>query len=403
MAKRRTDGDGSITWDASVQLWIGRLPRDERGRRAKVSAKTEAEARAKLQQRLRERELGLSTDAGRTTVQQFLDAWIREIVEPGDLASKTKQGYELTVRRHLVPGLGRIRLAKLTPMNVQRFINDELAAGKGRRTVQLSHAVLRIALGQAVMWGLVPRNVAQLVRGPSYRPTERRPFTHAEQTAILDAARDEDLGVAIFLVHATGMRLSEVLGQRWSDVDLDAGLLCLRHQLDSLSPVLKDVKTESGRRWLPLPPVTVAMLREHRQRQTQQRAEATVWDDNDLILCTRNGRPINQRNLSRVWRRVTERAGVEHRGIHHLRHTYGTTLAESGVHERVAQQLLGHADSRTTREIYTHVSERMMDHAVHAISEAVDRVVGDASGSRIGSRDRPEPSDGGADEDAAGR
>jgi hypothetical protein len=106
MAKRRTDGDGSITWDASVQLWVGRLPRDERGRRAKVSAKTKAEVRAKLRQRLRERELGLSTDAGRATVQQFLDAWIREVVEPGDLASKTKQGYGLTVRRHLVPGLG---------------------------------------------------------------------------------------------------------------------------------------------------------------------------------------------------------------------------------------------------------------------------------------------------------
>ncbi len=121
-----------------------------------------------------------------------------------------------------------------------------------------------------------------------------------------------------------------------------------------------------------------------------------------LILATRNGRPINQRNLSRVWRRVTERAGVEHRGIHHLRHTYGTTLAESGVHERVAQQLLGHADSRTTREIYTHVSERMMDQAVQAIADAVDRVVGDASGSRIGSRDRPAPRDGG-DEGAAGR
>jgi hypothetical protein len=104
-----------------------------------------------------------------------------------------------------------------------------------------------------------------------------------------------------------------------------------------------------------------------------------------------------------VWRCVTERAGVEHRGIHHLRHTYGTTLAESGVHERVAQQLLGHADSRTTREIYTYVSERMMDQAVQAISDAVDRVVGDASGSRSGSRDRPEPGDEGDGEDAAGR
>ena len=80
----------------------------------------------------------------------------------------------------------------------------------------------------------------------------------------------------------------------------------------------------SGRRWLPLPPVIVAMLREHQTRQAKQRDDAEEWEDNDLIFSTRNGRPINQRKMHRTWRRVTERAGVEHRGIHHLRHTYGT-------------------------------------------------------------------------------
>lgn len=376
MSKRRAGGDGSITWDADAERWVGRLPRDERGRRAKVKGRTKAEVRQKLNKRLREREEGLTTTAGNMTVRQFLEAWIRDTVEPGDLAGKTKQSYELTVRKHLVPGLGRVRLARLTPMHVQRFVNTELEAGKGRRTVQSSHAVLRIALGQAVLWGLIPRNVAKLVRGPRYRPTERRPFTQAEQIAILEAAERERAGVAIFLVHATGMRLSELLGQRWADVDLDNGTLRLRHQLDPLGPELKDVKTTSGRRWLPLPPVIVAMLREHRQRQAEQRANADEWEDNDLIFTTRNGRPINQRNMQRTWRRITERAGVEHRGIHHLRHTYGTTLAENGVHERVAQQLLGHADSRTTREIYTHVSEKMMGEAVQTINDAVERVIG---------------------------
>jgi integrase len=234
-----------------------------------------------------------------------------------------------------------VKLAKLTPMHVQRFISNELAAGKGRRTVQASHAVLRIALGQAVLWGLIPRNVAKLVKGPRYRPTERRPFTRAEQAAILDAAEHEQMGVAVFLVHATGMRLSELLGQRWSDVDLDNGLLRLSKQLDPLGPDLKDVKSEAGQRWLPLPPVIVDLLREHKQGQDEQRARADVWEDRDLIFATRNGRPISQCNMQRTWRRVTERAGVVHRGIHHLRHTYGTTLAENNVHERVARSSLG--------------------------------------------------------------
>jgi hypothetical protein len=106
------------------------------------------------------------------------------------LAGKTKEGYEIAVRRHLVPGLGRIRLAQLTPMHVQRFIASDLEAGEGTRTVQLSHAVLRIALSQAVLWGMVPRNVARMVRGPRHQLAERRPFTRDEQVAILEAARE---------------------------------------------------------------------------------------------------------------------------------------------------------------------------------------------------------------------
>jgi integrase len=106
-------------------------------------------------------------------------------------------------------------------MHVQRFIASELEAGKGGRTVQLSHAVLRIALSQAVLWGMVPRSVAKMVRGPRHQLEERRPFSRDEQVAILDAARDEPMGLAVFLVHATGMRISEALGQRWADLDLD--------------------------------------------------------------------------------------------------------------------------------------------------------------------------------------
>jgi integrase len=96
-------------------------PRRTRGR-AKVTGRTQTEVRRKLTERLREREQGLSTTAGAMTVREFLESWIRDTVEPGDLAGKTKQGYDVAVRRHLVPGLGRIRLAQLTPMHVQRFI-----------------------------------------------------------------------------------------------------------------------------------------------------------------------------------------------------------------------------------------------------------------------------------------
>lgn len=103
---------------------------------------------------------------------------------------------------------------------------------------------------------------------------------------------------------------------------------------------------------------------------------------------------------------VAKSAGVEHRGIHHMRQSFGTTLAARGVHERVAPLLLGHSDSRTTREMYMHVSDPMIDGAIDAITGVVEEVTGaatDSSGSRIGSNGTDTPSETAGGDDGARR
>jgi len=394
--KRRGHGDGSITWDESVQLWVGRLPRDERGRRAKVSGKTRAEAQRNLRKKLQERDQGLAATAGRTTVRAYLEGWLRDTVMPSALAESTKQKHEIAIRLHLVPGLGRIKLAGLTPAQLQRWLREELAAGKGPRTLQIAHSTLRSALEQAVLWGLIPRNVARLVRAPAYSAPEKRPFTVAEQVAILRAARGDRLYVLVVLAQATGLRQSELLGVRWSAIDLDGGRLRMRKQLGR-DGRLKDPKSEAGKRLLPLPSKVVKVLREHQGAQARERAEAVWWEDHDLVTCTRTGRPVGQRNAHRSWTRIVASADVEHRGVHHMRHAFVTMLAERGVHERVAQQLAGHADSRITREVYTHVTEKMMEGAAEAIEQAMealpdpdDEAMGPAMGPEAGRPGRGE-------------
>jgi integrase len=305
------------------------------------------------------------------------------------------------VRLHLVPGLGRIKLVKLTPAHVQQFIREELAAGKGPRTVQLAHDTLRTALKQAELWGLVPRNVARLVTPPRYSPQERRPFTRDEQLRILAAARDDPLYVLFRLAHASGLRQSELLGLQWPDLDLDKGWLRVSKQLGR-DGSLHRLKTKAARRAVPLPRVMVELLIRHRTEQEKMRADAVYWEDHDLVFTTRTGRPISHRNVHRSWTRILERAGVEHRGIHHLRHTWITTLAEQGVHERTAQKLAGHADGRMTREIYTHVTDTMLQEAADAIEnimgdDADDRANGSSSGSI--ERDNTEDDEGQEPED----
>lgn len=136
-------------------------------------------------------------------------------------------------------------------------------------------------------------------------------------------------------------------------------------------------RSRRKRHVVPLPQVVVDLLIEQRDAQANVKADAIYWEDHGYVFATRTGRPTTQRNAHRSWSRILERAGVEHRGMHHLRHTWITTLAEQGVHERTAQQLAGHADGRMTREIYTHVTDVMLREA----ADAIERVVGDVNGS----------------------
>ena len=394
MAARRGHGEGSVFYDEDRERWIGKLPRDDRGRREKVVGVTRREVQSRLRARLQEREQGLSTQRNTLTVQAFLESWAADTLPISDLAPRTVQSYQATVRLHLVPSLGRIRLAKLSPAHLQTFVKEAVTAGKGLRTIQLAHAVLRIALGDAERLGIVPRNVAQLVKPPRSRPSEPKPFTPTEQHAILTSASHERLYALVVVAHTTGLRMSELLGLRWQpDIDLDAGVVNLHHQLGLLTRQLEPLKTDASRRTVPMPRMTIEVLREHRSAQENERASAVYWDDWDLVFCSTVGTPLSHRNVHRTWTRILQRAEVPHRGMHHLRHGYATTLAENGVNERAAQYLLGHADSRTTRQIYTHTTDRMMHAAASTVDDIFEADIGAtvrAIGSPIGSPESPE-------------
>jgi integrase len=348
-----------------------------------------------LYDKLRERQQGL-VSAGRMTVKQYLESWVRDTLMVSDRAHSTKVKHEVAVRLHLVPALGKIKLAKLTPMHVQQYKREKLAAGTGRATVQQSLRTLRMALKQAVAWGMLARNVATLVEGVAAKPAERRPFTIEEQVAILRAARGDRLYAMVVLAHATGLRQSELLGLCWSDLDLEGGWVHVRKQLGR-DGRRKDLKTDAARRSLPLADSAVQVLRLHKAAQDAERKSAVYWEDHGLVFTTNTGRPVSHRNAHRSWTRIVKNAGVEHRGIHHMRHAFITTLAERDVHERTAQHLAGHEDGRMTREIYTHVTRTMLHRANAVIEDAVSDITRRVAGSLDGS---PEPDDGPTNEDA---
>jgi integrase len=171
-----------------------------------------------------------------------------------------------------------------------------------------------------------------------------------------------------------GLRLGEVLGLSWRDVDEDDGEIRVRQQLQRAKGELRlyPVKTAAGRRDLPLLPIARSMLDMRRQAQAADRAElGRALQDNGLVFTTKTGRPVEPRNLLRSFRRICDRDKLRVIKVHHLRHTTATLLKNLGVPARDAQIILGHSRLAITLEIYTHEDRQAQREALGRISETL--------------------------------
>ena len=229
MTRRRASGEDSIyrdgdRWRGAVSLGYG-----EHGNRVrkKVSGRTRAEVIEKLRNLRRQVDSGVVPD-DRLTVQAFLDRWLT-VNLPGTVAASTEDGYVDTVRLHLIPALGRKRLAKLTVADLDRLWKAKRDAGYSSNSVRIIRTVLRRALGQAVREGIVSRNVASLSVAPRIRAKEGRTLTVDQARHLLDAAAGYRFEAAVVLALSYGMRRGEVLGLHWSALDWEAGTLRVTH------------------------------------------------------------------------------------------------------------------------------------------------------------------------------
>ena len=152
----------------------------------------------------------------------YLRQWLDEVARPRVRAS-TLKSYREIVEGHLVPELGNIALAKLTPAEVQAFLNRKQASGLSPRRVQYIHAVLRRALVTAERWGLVSRNVARLVDPPRVRRREITPLTPEQARRLIETSVEDRYRALWITALGTGLRQGELLALRWEDVDLKAG------------------------------------------------------------------------------------------------------------------------------------------------------------------------------------
>ncbi len=366
--RRRRDG----LWEARIAL-----PRDEQGRvsRRSVYGKTRREVAAKLGEAQRRQQDGERIVDSLDTVGGFLARWVTEALPASALKTTTVENYATLTRKHLIPRLGHHRLDALPAADVQRWINTSHEAGLSDRTVQLTYAVLRRALGQAVRWGEARRNVAALVDRPRVARKEATYLSPEQAQAFLDAARGERLEAFYSVAIACGVRRGEALALRWSDVDLSAGTLHVARTLSrtrAAGLTFTEPKTVRSRRTLPLPGPCVDQLRAHRVRQACERLKAgALWVDHDLLFPSELGTPLDPRNALRACQAVARRAGLGAVKLHTLRHTCASLLLAQGVHPRVVMETLGHSGISITMDVYSHVMPQQQREAADVLTKVL--------------------------------
>ena len=219
--------------------------------------------------------------------------------------------------------------------------------------------VLRAALNQARKWNLVGRNVAELVESPRVRRFEIKPLTPEQARQLLDAAKGNRLEALCAVALACGLRVGEILGLRWQDVDLEAGRLAIRQSIQrqrGAGLVAVEPKTERSRRTIEVPAPLVAELKAHRVRQLEERLVAgTRWRDGGLVFASAVGTGLEPRNLHRAFKAMLKRAGLPDIRFHDLRHSAASLMLAQGVPLRVVMEVLGHSSISLTADTYSHV------------------------------------------------
>jgi integrase len=373
MAPRRGNGEGSIGRRGNGK-WQGaiRLPD---GRRKYVYGESRDEVRRKLNITIHALDAGTLSDSRGLTVGEFLDQWLEDVVRP-NVRPWTFAGYEVHVRLHLKPEIGKLALDKLGPFHVQQLMNRKAAQGLKPKTIRYIRGTLRTALNHGVRWGLITRNAAALVSSPRVEQYEIKPLTPVEARTLLQSLQGDRLEALYSVALTMGLRQGEALGLRWQDVDLDLGYMRISKQLQRIESRLQLVepKTSRSRRSLAMPVAIVTSLRKHRSRQeSERRLAAGKWADGGLVFSTPEGKPLDGTAITKQFHRHLERAGLAQRRFHDLRHSCATLLLVQGVSPRVVMDVLGHSQIGLTMNTYSHVIPELRREA----ADRMDHLLGE--------------------------
>jgi len=357
----------------SIILNLGTDPTTGKRKQQWISYKgTKKDAEKRLSELLHQLDTGTFIKPEKTTLGEFLERWLNDYRH--NISPRTAEGYEHIVRHYIITSLGRITLTQLKPEHLQRYYSEALSHGLSAQTVRHHHTVLHKALQTAVGYGELARNVADAVSLPKVQRTEMHIWEEDDILHFLEIAKGTPYYALFYTALFTGMRRSELLALRWQDVDVVQSQIYVSRSLHCLkggSVIFSPTKTPKGRRAISLPPSATITLRKYQEEQKLERVIlGAPLKDSDLVFSHPDGNPLLPNTVTHAWIALVRRSGLNPIRLHDARHSHASLMLKQGIHPKVVQERLGHANITVTLDTYSHVTPGLQEAAAKLFDEA---------------------------------
>lgn len=349
MAKTKKRADGRYTATVTVN-----------GKRKYFYGKSQAAANA-----AREKFLTATKQASHYDDTITLNNWYltwRTAKKP-TIAESTYQSYTTYIERYIIPTLGSYKLVDFTIPGLRMYMQSLIDKGLSPRTIGYVHTLLKSMFSMAVDDEILVKNPLATIKPPKKQKTrEMVVLTSAQIKSFLDGITNKEHKALFQLAFASGLRRSELLGLRWSDVNFNQSTISVNQTVLSINGktvISPTTKNKASRRTITIDSATMATLRRHQAIVGARRLTTLHWINNDLVFPGICGNPRDPDWASKLARKYSLAIGIEGFSMHGTRHTHATLLIENGINFKVLQERLGHSTFKETMDTYSHITPSM--------------------------------------------
>ncbi|MBI3338685.1 MAG: site-specific integrase [Chloroflexi bacterium] len=350
-------------WRAQVSI---------KGKRLSLTANTRAECNDWLRKMLDQIDRGMTFEGRNLTLAEYLKSWIT--VKKNALRLNTGLQYEQLIKLNVEPSFGKMKLKDLNVHVVNRFYQGLVERGVGISSIGYTHRILHSALEEAERNGILGRNPAHGATVPRLKHKEMKILNEQQVGLFLVVASNSRYKNLYHLAVTTGMRISELRGLSWSDIDWIKGTVTVRRQIQDIQgngAVSGRPKTFAGIRTILLGETTLNKLREQKSIIENESKACDSWQTNDLVFPSSVGTPFEQSHVHKDFIKVLEAANLQRIRFHDLRHTAASLMLNHGVPALVVSKILGHSNPSVTLIIYAHSTLDMQTKAASVMDEII--------------------------------